>query len=60
LRILHEELNLQNSNLAYATDGNKAERLAFCQDMSQRIENSPGLLGLIFFSDEAHLATQLI
>ena len=36
------------------TDDNEAERLAFCQDISQKIENNPGLLNLIFFSDEAH------
>ena len=36
------------------TDGNKAEGLAFCQDICQKIENNPGLLNLIFFSDEAH------
>ena len=36
------------------TDDNKAEHLAFCQHISQKIENNPGLLNLIFFSDEAH------
>ena len=36
------------------TDDNKAERLAFCQDISQKIENNPDLLNLIFFGDEAH------
>ena len=36
------------------TDDNKAERLAFCQDISQKIKNNPGLLNLIFFSDEAY------
>ena len=36
------------------TDDNKAEGLAFCQDISQKIKNNPGLLNLIFFSDEVH------
>ena len=36
------------------TDDNKAEHLAFRQDISQKIENNPGLLNLKFFGDEAH------
>ena len=36
------------------TDDNKAERLAFWNDISLKIENNPGLLNWIFFSDEAH------
>ena len=36
------------------TDRNKAEWGQFCEDISQRIENDPGLLDLIFFSDEAN------
>ena len=35
------------------TDDNKAECLAFCQDICQKIENNLGFLNLIFFSDEA-------
>lgn len=57
LRILHDDLKLfpyKIQLLQSQTDRNKAERLAFCQDISQRIENDPGLLDLIFFSDEAH------
>ena len=36
------------------TAANKAERLAFCQSISWRIEDHPNFLDLIFFSDEAH------
>ena len=36
------------------TDANKRERLEFSQSISERIENNPGVLDLIFFSDEAH------
>ena len=57
VRILHTDLQLfpyKIQVLQSQTDRNKAERLAFCQDISQRIENDPGLLDLIFFSDEAH------
>ena len=57
LRILLDDLRLfpyKIQILQRQTDDNKAERLAFCQDISQKIENSPGLLKLIFFSHEAH------
>ena len=36
------------------TATNKAERLVFCQSTSNRIEDHPDFLDLIFFSDEAH------
>ena len=43
------------------TAANKADRLAFCQSISQRIEDHPNFLDLIFFSDEArfHLSGQV-
>ena len=34
-------------------DHNKAERETFCEDISQRNENDPGLFDLIFFSDKS-------
>ena len=40
--------------LQQKTDANKRERLEFCQSISERIENNPGVLDPIFFSDEAH------
>lgn len=55
LRILHDDFKLFLYNiqiLQSQTDRNKAEKLAFCRDISQRIENNPGLLELICFSDE--------
>ena len=36
------------------TDQNKAERKTFCEDISQRIENDPGLLDLNDFNDVDH------
>ena len=36
------------------TDANEEERSEFCQTISKRIENNPGDLGLILFSEEAH------
>ena len=56
-RILHDDLKLfpyKVQILQRQTDDNKTELMAFCQDISQKIENSPGLLNLIFFKDEAH------
>ena len=35
-------------------DTNKGERSEFCQTSKERIENNPGDIGLILFSDEAH------
>lgn len=57
LRILHKDLHLfpyKIQILQIQTDRKKQERLAFCQDISRKIEDNPGLLDLIFFSDEAH------
>ena len=34
------------------TDANKEERIGFYQTTSERIENNPGDLGLILFSDK--------
>ena len=49
LRILHDDLKLfpyKIQILQRQTDQNKAERENFCGDISQRIENDPGLLDL--------------
>ena len=49
LRILHNELKLfcyKIQILQRQTDQNKAERETFCEDISQRNENDPGLLDL--------------
>ena len=57
MQILHDDLEFfpyKIQILLRQTDDNKAERLAFRQDISQKIENNPGLLNLIFFSDEAY------
>ena len=57
MRILLDDLKLfpyKIQILQKQTDDNNAERLAFCQDISQKIEKNRGLLNLIFFSDEAH------
>lgn len=57
MRILHNDLKLfpyKIQVLQSQTDRNKAEREIFCENISQRIEHDPGLLDLIFFSDEAH------
>lgn len=56
-RIIHKDLTLfpyKIQILQQQTDANKRERVEFCQSMSERIENNPGVLNLIFFSDEAH------
>lgn len=57
MRILHNDPKLfpyKIQVLQSQTDRNKAEREIFCENISQRIEHDPGLLDLIFFSDEAH------
>lgn len=57
LRILQYEFELfpyKIQILQRQTDGNKAERLAFCRDISLMIENDPDIMNLIFFSNEAH------
>ena len=56
LRIFRNDLKLfpyKIEILQRQTDDNKAEHLAFCQDISQKIEK-PWFINLIFFSDEAH------
>ena len=40
--------------LQIQTDQNKAERETFCEDISQRIENDPGLLDLNDLNDDDH------
>ena len=57
IRILHQDLKLfpyKIQILQHQTEQNKEEWFTFCQDISQRIEDNPGMLDLIFFSDEAH------
>lgn len=57
LRVIHKDLTLfpyKIQILQHQTDANKRERFEFCQSMSERIENNPGVLDHIFFSDEAH------
>ena len=57
IRIIHQDLHMfpyKIQVLQAQTEGNKAERLAFCQNISQQIEDHPDLLDLIFFSDEAN------
>ena len=54
LRILHDDLKLfpyKIQILQRQTDQNKAERETFCEDISQRIENDPGLLDLNDLND---------
>ena len=56
-RVIHKDLTLfpyKMQILQQQTNVNKRERLEFCQSISERIENNPGVLDLIFFSDEAH------
>ena len=55
--IMRQDLNLfpyKIQILQAQTAANKEERQNFCVNISQRIENQPNLLDLIFFSDEAH------
>ena len=57
LRILHDDLKLfpyKIQILQRQTDQNKAERETFCEDISQRIENDPGLLDLNDLNDFDH------
>ena len=57
LRILHDDLKVfpyKIQNLQRQTDQNKAERETFCKDISQRIENGPGLLDLNDLNDVDH------
>ena len=57
LRILHDEIKLFPYNiqiLQRQTDENKAERETFCEDISQRIENNPGLLDLNDLNNVGH------
>ena len=56
-RVIHNDLKLfpyKVQILQKQTDVNKRERVEFCQSISERIENNPGVLNLILFSDEAH------
>ena len=56
-RIIHNNLKLfpcKVQILQKQTDANKEERSEFRQTISERIENNPGDLGLIPFSEEAH------
>ena len=56
-RILHDDLKLfpyKIQILQRQTDQNKAERETFCEDISQRIENDPGLLDLNDLNDVDH------
>ena len=49
LRVLHDDFKLfcyKIQILQKQTDQNKTERETFCEDISQRIENDPGLLDL--------------
>ena len=57
LRILDYELKLfpyKIQILQRQTDKNKVERETFCEDVSQRIENDPGLLDLKDLNDVDH------
>ena len=56
-RIMHQDLHrfpYKVQILQAQTAASKAERLAFCQSTSRRIEDHPYFLDLIFFRDEAH------
>ena len=57
LTILYDNLKLfpyKIQILQRQTDQNKAERETFCEDISQRIENDPGLLDLNDLNDVDH------
>ena len=57
LRILHDDLKLfpyKIQILQRQTDQNKAERETFCEDISQRIDNNPGLLDLNDLNNVGH------
>ena len=52
LMLIYKELHAypyKNQILQHHIDRNKAERQTFCEDISERFENNPGLLDLIFF-----------
>ena len=54
---MRQDLNLfpyKIQILQAQTAANKEEGRNFCVNISQRIENQPNLLDLIFFSDEVH------
>ena len=56
-RVIHKDWTLfpyKIQILQQQIDANKRERLEFCLSISERIENNPRVLDLIFFSDEAH------
>ena len=56
-RIIHNDLKLfpyKVQILQKQTDANKEERSELCQTINERIENNPGDLGLILFSDQTH------
>ena len=56
-RVIHKGLTFfpyKMQILQQQTDANKRERLEFCPSISERMENNPGVLDLIFFSDETH------
>ena len=56
-RIIHNDLKFFLNKvqiLQKQTDANKEERSEFRQTISERIDNNPGNLGLILFSDAAH------
>ena len=56
-RVIHTDLNLflyKVQILQKQTDVIKRERVEFFQRISDRIENNPGVLNLIQFSDETH------
>ena len=56
-RVIHNDLKLfpyKVQILQKQADTNKEERSEFCQTINERIENKPGDLGLIVFSDEVH------
>ena len=57
LRIPHDDLKFfphEIRILQRQTDQNKAERKTFCEDISQRIQNDPGLLDLNYLNNVDH------
>ena len=56
-RVIHKDLTLfpyKIKILQQQTDASRRERLEFRQIISERTENNPGVLDLIFFSDETY------
>ena len=56
-RVIYNDLKLFPYKLQIhqiQTNVNKEERSEFCKNISERIENNPGDLGLILFGDESH------